>query len=77
MHQLDIYVGQNCYGFNYAKALASNIEVLSPELEVRIFNLARPTIKKPQSVSVVPTYILNNSIICVGNPDIGELLETL
>jgi hypothetical protein len=77
MHQLDIYIVENCFGCDCAKDLASNIQIIFPQLEVRILDLARPNTKKPESLFAVPTYILDNSILWVGNPDWVELFERL
>lgn len=77
MHQLDIYIEQNCSGCEYAKALALEARELFPQLEVRIFDLARPNIRKPKSVFAVPTYLLDDSILWLGNPDKVEFLERL
>ena len=77
MHQLEIYIEQNCIGCDYAKTLASEIMELFPKLEVRIFDLARPNTRKHESVFAVPTYILDDTIIWLGNPDKGEFLKKL
>jgi hypothetical protein len=77
MHQLEIYIEQNCFGCEYAKALASEAQELFPQLQVRILDLTRPNIRKPESVFAVPTYILDNSIIWLGNPEKGDFLDKL
>ena len=77
MHRLDIYIEQNCLGCNYAKDLATEVQEMFPKVEVRIFDLARPNIRKPDSVIAVPTYILDDSRIWLGNPDKGDLFEIL
>ena len=77
MHQLAIYIERNCMGCDYAKDLAIEVQELFPRLEVRIFDLTRPNVKKPESVFAVPTYILDGRRIWLGNPDKGELFEKL
>jgi len=77
MHQLDIYIEQNCMGCDYAKDLASEVQELFPQLEVRIFDLTRPNIRKPESVFAVPTYILDGTRIWLGNPDKDEFVDKL
>lgn len=77
MHQLDIYIEQNCMGCDYAKDLASEVQELFPQVEVRIFDLTRPNIRKPESVFAVPTYILDGTRIWLGNPDKDEFVDKL
>ena len=64
-------------GCDYAKDLATEVQELFRQLEVRIFDLIRPNIRKPESVFAVPTYILDGTRIWLGNPDKGEFFEKL
>jgi hypothetical protein len=77
MHQLDIYIEENCLGCDYTRGLASEVQEAFPELEVRIFDLTRPNIIKPDCVFAVPTYLLDGSRLWVGNPGIGEITKRL
>jgi hypothetical protein len=77
MSQLDIYIDQACLGCNYAKDLASEVQQFFPEIEVRIFDLSRPDIKKPDTVFAVPTYIFNGKDIWLGNPEKDALFIQL
>ena len=77
MHHLDIYIEQNCFGCDYAKDLASEVQEIFPQLQVRILDLTRPNIRKPDSVFAVPTYILDGSMIWLGNPTKREFFEKL
>jgi hypothetical protein len=61
----------------YAVHLVNEIRVLFPHLEVRILDLTRPDNKKPASVFAVPTYVLDDTRIWLGNPDKGKLIGKL
>ena len=74
---LDIYVDQACPGCAYAQELAVRVREEIPELEVRIFDLARPNIQKPSSVFAVPTYLLDGKTLSLGNPDIRDLVSRI
>ncbi len=74
---LDIYIDQTCPGCVHAQNLAEVVRQTFPQLEVRIFDLEHPNIKKPSSVFAVPTYMLNGKILALGNPDINDLVAKI
>lgn len=74
---LDIYIDQDCPGCTQAQEMASYVKSKLPEIEVRIFDLARPNIKRPSNVFAVPTYLLNGKRLSLGNPNLEDLLATL
>jgi predicted thioredoxin/glutaredoxin len=71
---LDIYIHQSCPGCAQAQKLASLVQESLPGLEVRIFDLTHPNIKKPSSVFAVPTYILDGKTLSLGNPNFKDLV---
>jgi predicted thioredoxin/glutaredoxin len=74
---LDIYIHQSCRGCDQAQRLASLVQDTLPELEVRIFDLTHPNIKKPSSVFAVPTYILDGATLSLGNPNFKDLVSKI
>lgn len=74
---LDIYIDQDCPGCTQALEMANYVKSKLPEIEVRIFDLARPNIKRPSNVFAVPTYLLNGKRLSLGNPNLEDLLATL
>jgi alkyl hydroperoxide reductase subunit AhpF len=74
---LDIYIQQSCPGCAQAQRLASLVQESLPELEVRIFDLTHPNIKKPSSVFAVPTYILDGVTLSLGNPNFKDLVSKI
>ena len=77
MYRLEVYIEQTCLGCSYALNLASEVQSYFPHIEVRIFDLARPDIKKPATVFAVPTYIFNGKDIWLGNPDKDALFTKM
>ena len=71
---LDIYIHQSCPGCAQAQKLASLVQESLPGLEVRIFDLTHPSIKKPSTVFAVPTYMLDGVTVSLGNPNIKDLV---
>ena len=74
---LDIYIDQDCPGCTEAQELARYVRNKLPEIEVRIFDLARPNIERPSTVFAVPTYLLNGKRLSLGNPNADDLLTKL
>lgn len=74
---LDIYIDQDCPGCTQAQELAHYVKNKLPEIEVRIFDLARPNIERPSNVFAVPTYLLNGKRLSLGNPNVDDLLTKL
>lgn len=74
---LDIYIEQDCPGCTTAQELAKQVKNKIPEVEVRIFDLARPNIERPSTVFAVPTYLLNGQRLSLGNPKVDVLLAKI
>ena len=75
--RLDIYIDQACPGCARALELAAQVRETLPRVEVRIFDLARSSIKKPPSVFAVPTYLLDGKTVSLGNPNLQELVSKI
>ncbi len=75
---LDIYVGPNCFGCDAAHAIAHEIQVLAlPGVHIRVIDLGDPANVRPASVFAVPTYLLNNRVLSLGNPEVDWLRDQL
>lgn len=76
--KLAIYVSDGCFGCDIALELAGQIDDLQlPGLDVTVINLSQPETEQPPQVFAVPTYMLDNTVISLGNPDEQSLLAEL
>lgn len=75
---LDIYVTPECFGCERARQIASEIRMWQmPGVEVRLMDLSNPETVRPDSVFAVPTYLLNDRVISLGNPELDWLCQQL
>ena len=57
--------------------VAQQLRHLLPDVAVTILDLQMPDVIKPRTVFAVPTYLWNNTIIALGNPDAVWLAEQI
>lgn len=74
--QLRIYITQHCANCREALAIAQLARQIVG-LEVRVIDLEESQQDVPDSVVGVPTYLLNESIVSLGNPRREEFLLQL
>ncbi len=75
---LDIYVAPGCFGCQTALQLAAMVRDLAlPGVEVRLIDLTEPDAVRPEAVFAVPTYVLNGSVLSLGNPEQTWLIDRL
>jgi thiol-disulfide isomerase/thioredoxin len=70
---LKIFVRDNCPGCREAYQLAGHVAQQFPQLKVEVINLADPNAIVPEAVFATPTYMLNNRIVSLGNPNLAEV----
>lgn len=76
MTVLDVYVTTGCANCDYARGVASRAAEAFPALSVRVLELgAIPN--PPEAVFATPTYVLDDKVISLGNPDEQELNAAL
>ncbi|TAK21309.1 MAG: hypothetical protein EPO26_15380 [Chloroflexota bacterium] len=73
--RLDVVVAPDCRGCDEARAVAGQIQRRFPDLFVNVIELngQRP----PVTVVATPTYLLDGSVISLGNPRVGDLIQTI
>lgn len=74
---LDVYVLTGCANCSFARELANAVARAYPQVQVRVRDLTH-TSDVPDAVFAAPTYVLNDRVISLGNPDevaLGLLLE--
>lgn len=68
--KLAMYVTENCFGCDVARELAERIQALDvPELDVIVMDIGDPDVERPAAVFAVPTYLLDGTVLSLGNPD--------
>ncbi|MGH8940936.1 MAG: thioredoxin family protein, partial [Actinomycetes bacterium] len=75
---LRIYVAPGCAGCRTALTLAEAARQTRPDHPVEVIDLAdQPDQPLPPGVLGTPTYLLDDEVISLGNPDLNELLSRL
>ncbi|MDP6348631.1 MAG: hypothetical protein QF719_04440 [Chloroflexota bacterium] len=75
--RLDIYVADGCTTCAESARLAAVAADSCPEIDVRAVHLSESGAEAPDVVVAVPTFVLNDAMVSLGNPDEGWLLAEL
>ncbi|MGH3981147.1 MAG: thioredoxin family protein [Pseudonocardiaceae bacterium] len=72
---LRIYVAPGCAGCRTALTLAETVRQARPNHPTEVIDLAgQPDQPLPPGVIGTPAYLLDDEVISLGNPELGELL---
>jgi hypothetical protein len=75
---LRIYLAPDCAGCRTAQAIADAVRQARPDHPVEVIDLADHADQPlPPGVVGTPTYLLDDTVISLGNPDLNELLSRL
>lgn len=74
-HILHVYVMSDCRGCERAQEIAHTVQSQVAGIDVHILDLAEHP--APPEVFSVPTYLLDGTVISLGNPDPGALIARL
>lgn len=74
---LRIYVTPGCAGCEIAAAMAGAVRRALPCREVVVIDLADDPGPLPAGVIGTPTYLLDDEVISLGNPEFAQLLRVL
>jgi hypothetical protein len=74
---LQVYIEAGCSTCRRARELAVAVARRYLELEVEVIDISRTEHDVPDAVFAVPTYMLDGSVISLGNPSLEELREWL
>ena len=78
MNKLDIYVSSSCLTCRRAREIASSLQSTYPGVCVELVEVeALPAGSLPESVIALPAYVLDGTLISLGNPDPATLREQL
>ena len=78
MKRLDIYVSAGCASCRRAREIATSLQGVYPGLRVELVDAdGAPEGSLPESVVAVPAYVLDGTLISLGNPNPVTLREQL
>lgn len=78
MRLLKIFVMPDCFGCERAVQVAEWVQSRNvPDVAVEVIDLSVPGSERPENVFAVPTYLLDETVISLGNPDEEWLLDRL
>jgi len=75
MHTLTVYISDDCYSCEETLRILDEIRLQFPALEVTLVDTQREPM--PEGVFAVPTYLLNDKVVSLGNPNRTVLAEKL
>lgn len=75
--KLQVVVGSHCSNCDTARSLADDLCKAFPRLTVQVIDLDAPGAIPPAAVFAVPTYLLDDQILWLGNPDSAAAVEEL
>ena len=70
--KLTLYVESGCAGCERALSIADELDSTYAALDVQVLDLASGA-EAPESVIAVPAYLLDQTLVSVGNPSIPEI----
>ncbi len=76
-HRLVVVVSGHCPQCTEAVEIAQMVALEFPALAVQIVHLDQPGAVKPEAVFAVPTYLLDQRIISLGNPSMDEICSRI
>ncbi|WP_322489012.1 hypothetical protein [Chloroflexus sp.] len=77
MLPLRIYVSATCAVCQYTYELVCNVQRLRPHYPIEVIDLDDEHAQKPAFVFGTPTYVLGETIIALGNPNVDFLVQLL
>lgn len=72
---LRIYIADDCRGCEIARATARDLQARVTGVDVQVLDIADHP--PPPQVFSVPTYLLDDVVISLGNPTLNQLIEWL
>ena len=75
MVKLAIYVSEDCWTCKEARQIVADVGADFPDVNIEILDVESN--ERPEIVFAVPTYMLNDRVISLGNPSRQELSRKL
>lgn len=77
MLPLRVYVSATCIACKYTHELIERLRTIRPDYPVEVIDLDQESSKRPAFVFGTPTYVLGETVIALGNPELSTLLAWL
>ena len=74
---LDVFIAEHCFGCDEARRLAALVAARYAALSVRVVNLEHEPDRRPEALVAVPSYVLDGTVISLGNPREIDLFTSL
>ncbi len=71
--QLWIYIQAHCYTCEHSKVLAKQLQAEFPTINVALVDFADPKEQRHPKVFATPTFVLNNAVVSLGNPELEQM----
>ena len=70
---LKIFVAEHCFTCTETLAIATRVAQDFPNIRIEVIDMGDAQATVPESVFAVPTFMLNNQIVSLGNPKPAEI----
>ncbi len=78
MVTLEVFVHPNCLAGDTAQSIVHRLSRLCfANFDIRLIDLSLPGVSRPAAIFAVPTYVLNDKVVSLGNPAFEELLDRI
>ncbi len=71
--QLWIYIQAHCYTCEHSKVLAKQLQAEFPTVSIELVDFADPQQRRHTQVFATPTFVLNNEVVSLGNPELEKM----
>ncbi|RME74242.1 MAG: hypothetical protein D6784_10360 [Chloroflexi bacterium] len=75
--QLQVFVADHCYSCRESRQIAQQIEQAFPDVAVEVIDVDQTPDRVPDSVFAVPTFVLDNRVVSLGNPSFADISTRL
>ena len=72
---LKVFVTEHCPGCLEARNIATRVEQDYPSLRVEVIDINDARVPIPDAVFATPTFMLNNRVVSLGNPDAKDIVR--
>ena len=73
--KLKIFIAQDCPNCAEARAIAAHVEDNYPALTIEIIDIADDEAIVPDTVFATPTFMLNDRVVSLGNPNLEQVAQ--
>ncbi len=70
---LQIYIQAHCYTCEHSKAMANQLRKEFPTVQLEFVDFADATATKHPNVFATPTFVLDGTVVSLGNPEMDRI----